>query len=116
MLDFLQYTPHSTTNAVAMVLNPYTGFVSLQYHVVFNDHFLTPYKLVACLHTNQALFLDQNVSKSIAPLLHNAIKELTIASDSTQTWISIASIIARTMDTTSQLPDFPFSFNSLVID
>ena len=37
---YVGLSPLHSTN-VAMVLNPYTGLVSPQYHVVFDDHFLT---------------------------------------------------------------------------
>ena len=37
---FVGFSAHHARN-VAMVLNPYTGLVSPQYHVVFDDHFQT---------------------------------------------------------------------------
>ena len=37
---FVGFSAHHARN-VAMVLNPYTGLVSPQYHIVFDDHFQT---------------------------------------------------------------------------
>ena len=37
---FVGFSPNHARN-MAMVLNPYTGLVSPQYHVVFDDHFQT---------------------------------------------------------------------------
>jgi len=62
------YVCHSSSHAglVALILNPRTGYVSPQFHVVFDDHFTT------------VLFMEKNeVPPHWAKLIENSCKKVT---------------------------------------
>ena len=75
---FVGFSQHHARN-VAMVLNPYTGLVSPQYHIVFDDHFQT---LTALRDTTlpaswtHLCNLNSTLLQEIDPVFHNPVLDI----------------------------------------
>ena len=84
---FVGFSLHHARN-VAMVLNPYTGLVSPQYHIVFDNHFQT---LKALCNTSvpdswmTLCKLNSSLSQDVDPVFHNPALDIELGGDSSVT-------------------------------
>jgi len=82
---FVGFSPHHARN-VAMVLNPFTGLVSPQYHIVFDDHFQTLKALrgtsVPDSWTNLCK-LNSTLLQDVDPVFQNPALDIESGGDST---------------------------------
>ena len=91
------YVGHSPSHAanVALIFNSYTGHISLQFHVIFDDNFMTvPYLRTAAIPPHWADLVK-------------ASSKLHIYTRQVDTWQSLPELTPENGDFTSEQTEFP---------